>query len=346
MPSSPRVKPPKPIWSSLVNAVRGRRGRRRRAADRPRTGLGGDGRAAAGRAASPSCPGAPLRQRPSAGCGRSRPTAPRRPRSRPGWMRSAPPPGHCSSTSTRAAARRRQARPATPCSPRTPRRRPRSCCRGGCWCPGRAGRSGCPARSASLCAAGTRPPSGSTPYRPWRRPRGTQALVERTAAGAAFEVVRRVELLLDHWGAHPPAELRAGGLGVRELKAAAAHLHVDEPTAALLVEVAAEARLLASRFDEDGNAVFAPTDAFDAWTRSPTAERWSVLAAAWLVTPRLPGLVGAARRRRPVPDGALAGEHQCRSPPRPAAPSSSRSPPSPRARCSPPAPDRPPWSNG
>ena len=97
-----------------------------------------------------------------------------------------------------------------------------------------------------------------------------EAMVARTAAGAAFEAVRRVELLLDHWGAHPPAELRAGGLGVRELKAAASHLHVDEPTAALLVEVAAEARLLASRYDEDGNAVFAPTDAFDAWTRRPT----------------------------------------------------------------------------
>ena len=118
------------------------------------------------------------------------------------------------------------------------------------------------------------------------------ALVERTAAGAAFEVVRRLELLLDHWGANPPTELRAGGLGVRELKAAASHLHVDEATAALLVEVAAEARLLASRYDEDGNAVFAPTDDFDAWTRVPTAERWSRVARAWWGSSRLPGLVG------------------------------------------------------
>ncbi len=119
-----------------------------------------------------------------------------------------------------------------------------------------------------------------------------ELLVARTAAGAAFEAVRRVELLLDHWGAHPPSELRAGGLGVRELKAAASHLHVDEPAAALLVEVATEARLLASRYDENGNAVYAPTDAFDAWIRSPAADRWSVLATAWLGTPRLPGLVG------------------------------------------------------
>ena len=118
------------------------------------------------------------------------------------------------------------------------------------------------------------------------------AVVERTAAGAAFEAIRRLELLLDHWGAHPPAELRAGGLGVRELKAAAGLLQVDEPTAALLVELAAEARLLAARFDDDGNAVFTPTDEFDAWTRKPTAQRWVDLARTWLGTPRLPGLVG------------------------------------------------------
>ena len=40
------------------------------------------------------------------------------------------------------------------------------------------------------------------------------AMVDRVAAGAAFEAVRRVELLLDHWGAAPPgraAQRRAGG---------------------------------------------------------------------------------------------------------------------------------------
>ncbi|MDO3398292.1 hypothetical protein QWJ41_21460, partial [Nocardioides sp. SOB44] len=33
------------------------------------------------------------------------------------------------------------------------------------------------------------------------------AMVDKVAAGAAFEAVRRVELLLDHWGTHPPAAL-------------------------------------------------------------------------------------------------------------------------------------------
>jgi hypothetical protein len=118
------------------------------------------------------------------------------------------------------------------------------------------------------------------------------AVVERTAAGAAFDVVRRIELLLDHWGTAPPAELRAGGLGVREIRAAAAHLQVDEPTTALLVEIASDARLLAARYDEDGNPVFAPTDEFDAWTRRPMAERWISVVTAWLESSRLAGLVG------------------------------------------------------
>ena len=54
-----------------------------------------------------------------------------------------------------------------------------------------------------------------------------QAMVDRAAAGAAFELVRRTELLLDRWGTHPPPALKAGGLGVRDLRAAAALLHVE-----------------------------------------------------------------------------------------------------------------------
>ncbi len=117
-------------------------------------------------------------------------------------------------------------------------------------------------------------------------------LVDRAAAGAAFEAVRRVELLLDHWGADPPSSLRSGGLAVRDLKAAAAQLHVDEPTAGLLIETAAAAGLLAMRSDTNGDPVWLPTDAFDVWTTRSVAERWSTLATAWLDTDRVPGMVG------------------------------------------------------
>lgn len=118
------------------------------------------------------------------------------------------------------------------------------------------------------------------------------SMVARAAGGAAFEFVRRVELLLDHWGIAPPTALRSGGLGVRDLKAVAGTLQVDEPTAALLVEVSAAAGLLALGTDDGGNQVWLPTDAFDAWSTRPVAERWVRLASVWLHSPRTPGRVG------------------------------------------------------
>ncbi|MGZ5404083.1 MAG: helicase-associated domain-containing protein [Nocardioides sp.] len=119
------------------------------------------------------------------------------------------------------------------------------------------------------------------------------AMVDRTAAGAAFEAVHRVELLLDHWGSEPPSELRGGGLSVRDLKAAAGLIHTTERVAALLVEIAHAAGLLATRADAHGDPVWVPTDAFDAWTAQDHGQRWLLLAHHWLTTPRLPALIGS-----------------------------------------------------
>lgn len=119
------------------------------------------------------------------------------------------------------------------------------------------------------------------------------ALAARAAAGAAFDAVRRVELLLDHWGTQPPGVLRSGGLAVRDLKAAASLLHVDERTAALLVEVAAAAGLLGVGGWGDAEEGWLPTDAYDGWCRKPTAERWVGLVRAWLGSPRVPSAVGS-----------------------------------------------------
>ena len=121
-------------------------------------------------------------------------------------------------------------------------------------------------------------------------------LVDRAAAGTAFEAARRVELLLDEWGTSPPATLRGGGLAVRDLRAAAALLHVDDATAALLVEVAAAAGLVSAAADARGDPAWTPTDRFDAWSAQPAARRWSDLAGAWLSMSRMPALVGAKDR--------------------------------------------------
>ena len=117
--------------------------------------------------------------------------------------------------------------------------------------------------------------------------------VDAVAAGAAFDAVRRLELLLDLWGAEPPSALRSGGLGVRDLRATAAALHLDEPTVALLVETASASGLLSAASDSTGAPVWMPTDLVDTWVLRAPAERWAGLARAWLDSPRMPGLVGS-----------------------------------------------------
>ena len=117
-------------------------------------------------------------------------------------------------------------------------------------------------------------------------------LIDRSAAGAAFDAVRRVEVLLDHWSTQPPVGLRSGGLAVRDLKAAATHIHAEPAVAALLVEVAATAGLLALGIDQDGNTAWLPTDRYDAWAAASPAGRWFQLADAWLASPRLASRVG------------------------------------------------------
>lgn len=119
------------------------------------------------------------------------------------------------------------------------------------------------------------------------------ALVDRAAAGAAFEAVRRVELVLEEWSVRPPTVLRSGGLGVRDLKAVATLLQDDETAAALWVELAFAARLLATGANPDGELCWLPTDRFDTWSGLSLAERWSELVRAWLDSDRLPGLVGS-----------------------------------------------------
>ena len=127
-----------------------------------------------------------------------------------------------------------------------------------------------------------------------------QRLVDQAAAGAAHESVHRVELLLDHWGAEPPPVLRQGGLSVRDLKATAVLLHTDERHAALLVEVAAAAGLLAKGETVETDAAWLPTDAFDQWRSERAATRWTRLVTAWLHNPRLTGAIGSRLQGKTV----------------------------------------------
>jgi hypothetical protein len=115
-------------------------------------------------------------------------------------------------------------------------------------------------------------------------------VVDGGGGTAVLEIVRLVELLLNAIAEEPPVQLRAGGMGVRDLRRLARILDVSEPVTALLVEVAFEAGLLSSSTTVD--PAYLPTTEFDSWLRRDTAARWVQLANAWIAMTRLPSLVG------------------------------------------------------
>jgi len=110
------------------------------------------------------------------------------------------------------------------------------------------------------------------------------------AGWQATECLSRTRALLDEWGLRPPAVLRTGGLGIRDFAAAREVLHADAPAAALTIELAWAAGLLAS--DDEATPRFVPTDGYDDWLELEPARAWAALAHAWLYHPRLPSLAG------------------------------------------------------
>lgn len=115
------------------------------------------------------------------------------------------------------------------------------------------------------------------------------ATADAEAASAALELVRRVRLLRQSWDESPPSVLRAGGLGVRDLRRVAAQLETDERATAFVVEVAALAGLV--RDDGEAPPSYVPT--VTDWDDLDDAARWARLVEAWLASRRAPWLVGS-----------------------------------------------------
>ncbi|MFI7539744.1 helicase-associated domain-containing protein [Actinoplanes sp. NPDC049599] len=169
-------------------------------------------------------------------------------------------------------------------------------------------------------------PLPPTPESPVREPKS----VDSAGAGQAMEAVRYVETLLEALSVEPAAVLKTGGLGVRDLKRLARAANLDEPAAALLIEVAHAAGLLgeadaagtgrgvlSSRASGLVDEVFLPTGGYDLWRALSIAQRWEALANSWLAMTRQPGLVGQRDDRdRPInplaPDAERAGAPQAR----------------------------------
>ena len=131
----------------------------------------------------------------------------------------------------------------------------------------------------------------------------TVADVDAVAAGAAIDLLREVEVVLETLGATPVPELRSGGLGVRDVKRLTKVTGIDEARLGLILEVSAAAGLIAAGQPEPGphdgvGPYWAPTVAADRFVESSTPSKWQLLASAWLDLPGRPSLIG-----RRGPDG-------------------------------------------
>ena len=137
----------------------------------------------------------------------------------------------------------------------------------------------------------------------------TLADADAAAAGAVIDLLRELDVLLETLGAAPVSELRAGGIGIRDVKRLSKTTGIDEPRLGLILEVAAAAGLIASGLPDpepaDGDGPFwAPTVATDRFATMPAAERWHLLASTWLDLPARPTLIGS-RGPDAKPYGAL-----------------------------------------
>ena len=115
-----------------------------------------------------------------------------------------------------------------------------------------------------------------------------ESQINLAAIANVSTVLRWVEELLNFWADEPADALRAGGLGVRELKIISTHLGVDESCTAFVAELAYLASLIS--FDADDRIL--PSNKFDIWLMQTPADRWQMLASQWLITSRVSGLVG------------------------------------------------------
>lgn len=119
--------------------------------------------------------------------------------------------------------------------------------------------------------------------------------LDRAGGTSVLEALRLVETLCESWAAQPAAQLRAGGVGVRELRRTARDLGVDEPTAAVLIETASAAGLINATHEIE--SAYLPTAEYDAWLQLGPAQRWTRLAGAWLEMTRQPSLASQRGER-------------------------------------------------
>lgn len=123
------------------------------------------------------------------------------------------------------------------------------------------------------------------------------AAADAAAAGAVIDLLRHVDVLLENLSAAPVAELRSGGLGIRDIKRLAKTTGIEEPRLGLILELSAAAGLIGNGTPDPepayGEAPYwAPTTAADRYGTLSAADRWFLLADTWLHLPARPALIG------------------------------------------------------
>ena len=117
--------------------------------------------------------------------------------------------------------------------------------------------------------------------------------VQLAAIANVATVLRWVDEILEYWAQEPADALRAGGLGVRDLKIIATHMGIDENCAAFVAELV----YLAGLVTIDADDKILPTNNFDIWLTQSASTRWQAITAPWLITSRVSGLVGRAESK-------------------------------------------------
>ncbi|MFF2146412.1 helicase C-terminal domain-containing protein [Kitasatospora sp. NPDC058190] len=112
----------------------------------------------------------------------------------------------------------------------------------------------------------------------------TVSEIEREAAAVSMAFAAHAASVLGVCAAAPPARLKAGGIGARELARIGKAAQCDELPVRLVLEAASAAGLLA----RDGDRV-AATASYDTWAEQEPADRLAVLLRAWWALPLTPG---------------------------------------------------------
>ncbi|MFE4514850.1 helicase C-terminal domain-containing protein [Kitasatospora sp. NPDC056783] len=112
----------------------------------------------------------------------------------------------------------------------------------------------------------------------------TASEIEREAAAASMAFAAHAVSVLGVCAAAPPARLKAGGVGAREVSRIGKAAQCDEFPVRLVLEAASAAGLLA----RDGDRV-AATASYDTWAEQEPADQLAVLLRAWWALPLTPG---------------------------------------------------------